>query len=121
MQRQALQWVLVCTHVDNMLLRHLAYIPVGTICCCKAYICYALVSVVSQLTELCSHSMHTKHHCSFDGHVSCPIPILAAVKLRSLPYFHTLLSNEMPYVLLVAGRSTSCAGQLCLASQCGLS
>ncbi len=87
LQRQAMQWVLVCTLVDVMLLRCLAYIPSGTMCCCKAYICCALVSVLSQLTEFCSHSMHSQHHCSSNGNVLCSIPSLAAVKLRSLHFF----------------------------------
>jgi len=118
MQWQAMQWVLVCTQVDIMLLKYLAYIHIGTMCCCKAYICYALVSVLSQLTELCSHSMHTQHLCSFDGHVNCPIPSLAVVKLHSLLSSHALVLNEMPLVLLLAGRCTWLAGQLCLSSQC---
>ena len=82
MQRQAMQWVLVCTRADIMLLRYLLYIPIGTICCCSAYICYALVSALSQLTELYSYSMHIQHLCSFDGHVNNIV--LAAVKLSSL-------------------------------------
>ncbi len=109
---------LVCTHADIMLSRYFSYVPIGTMCCCKAYICYALVSVLSQLTELCSQSMHTQHLCSFDGHVNCPIPSLAAVKMYSLLSSHALVLDEMPFVLLLAGRCTWLAGQLCLSSQC---
>jgi len=67
---------------------------------------YASVSTLRQLTGLCSHSMHIQHLYSFDGHVNCPIPPLPAAKLRLLLSFHALLSNEIPFVLLVAGRCT---------------
>ena len=67
---------------------------------------YASVSTLCQLTELCSHGMHIQHLCSLDGHVNCPIPSLPAVNLRSLVSSHALLWNEIPFVLLVAGRCT---------------
>ena len=118
LQRQAMQWVLVCTLVDVMLLRCLAYIPSGTMCCCKAYICCALVSVLSQLTNSAAIA------CTLNTIVALMVTYFVQYHLWLLSscvhynIFYTLLLNKMPLVLLVAGRCTSSAGELCLASQC---
>ena len=59
---------------------------------------YASVSALHQLTGLCSHSMHIQHLYSFADYVNGLCLLLSCIF-----YYH---QDEVPFVLLVAGRCT---------------